>query len=114
MPNTPATTPTIDLDSLTIDEIDLIEDVAGASIDDVLAGTVRKGKVLRAFALIALRRDDPNATVEDAGKVSVEGLNELLGSGEVPFDGPEDESAASVGSPPSPKPRASRSKTSKR
>jgi hypothetical protein len=110
MPNTSE----INIDTLTIDEIDLIEDTVGASIEDVMDGKVRSSKVMRAFALVAVRRNDPTSTLADAGKVTVAGLDELLGSGEVPFDGPKAESAESVDSPPSPKPRASRSKTSKR
>lgn len=70
---------TVDYESLTIDEIDMLEETAGASLDEMMAGKVRTGKVLRAFALVAMRRTNPDANVGDAGKVTVDGLAGLLG-----------------------------------
>lgn len=69
----------IDYDTLTVDEIDLIEEVCDADLEDVQAGKVRKGKVLRAFALVGLRRVNPDATPADAGKVDIRGLGRMLG-----------------------------------
>lgn len=100
----------IDYDSLTIDEIDLIEETAGSDLDEIVAGRIRKGKVLRAFALVALRRDNPDATLADAGKVDVKGLEELLR--ERPTVAAEPPVTSPL--PASPKPRASRSRGSAR
>lgn len=103
---------TIDINSLTINEIELVEDVCEASIEDVLGGKVRTSRTMKAFALVALRRDNPNATLQDAGSVSVSGLDEMLsGADVVPFDTPRDVSTASKPSPTSRRPRASQSKT---
>jgi hypothetical protein len=96
---------TVDFDSLTIDELDLVEEVCDADLEQVMAGKVRKSKVLRAFALVALRRADPDATLEDAGKVEVRGLEEMLG--ERPTGAAEP--PASPASPASARPAASRS-----
>lgn len=100
---------TVDFDSLTIDEIDLVEDITGAAIEDIMGGgKVRASKVLRAFALVALRRTNPDATLADAGKVDVQGLGELLG--ERPTEAAEPPATQPSGT--SPKPRASRTKSS--
>ena len=100
----------IDINSLTIDELDLVEEVTGAPLEDVMAGKARATKVLRAFALVALRRDNPEATLADAGKVDVSGLGELLG--QRPTEAAEPPATAPSAS--SPKPRASRSSGSQR
>ncbi len=70
----------VDFDSLTIDELDLVEEVCDADLEEVMGGKVRKSKVLRAFALVALRRANPDATLEDAGRVEVRGLEGMLGA----------------------------------
>lgn len=69
----------VDYDSLTVGEINLIEDVCDADLDDIKAGKVRKGKMLRAFALIGLRRTNPDATLADADAATVVGLEAMLG-----------------------------------
>lgn len=82
----------IDADSLSIEEMEMVEDVVGVSFEEIMEGKARSTKVMRAFALLALRRINPGATLEDAGKVTVSGLNKLLG-------GPlEPQKAAPVGS----------------
>jgi hypothetical protein len=59
----------IDLDSLTIEDIEFIEDYCDLSIDEVMEGKARKGKVLRAFAYVAMRKQNPAITVEEVGKL---------------------------------------------
>jgi hypothetical protein len=108
MPDAPEMV-TVDFDSLTIDEIDLVEETCDADLEDIQAGKVRKGKVLRAFALVALRRTDPDATAADAGRVTVEGLGELLGERPTGAAGPP----ATSNSHGSSKRRASRSSGSR-
>lgn len=80
MPDSPAVV-AVDQGSLTIDELDLIYEVTGAELEDIEAGTVKvPGRVLlRAFALLALRRANPDATLAEAGKVDVDGVNRMLG-----------------------------------
>lgn len=102
----------LDPSSFTIDELELIEDITGVDFDEIQAGKARTSKVLRAFALVALRRENPAATIDDAGKVSVRGLEAFLGNGR-PFGPSAAGPPASNGSSPSPRRRASRSPTSK-
>lgn len=88
----------IDPDSLSIDEMELAEDITGVSFDEILGGKARTSKILRAFGLIALRRENPAATLEDAGKLTAERLNELLGSPLEPQKGASNASRRSSGS----------------
>lgn len=68
----------IDFDSLTLDEIEILEDLAGVSIDTIgnrlTAGDAPKAKIMKGLALIAARRDDPDITLEDIGKIKVTDL----------------------------------------
>lgn len=59
---------TIDLDDLTIDEIDLVEDILDAPIDSVFDASVRKAPALRALAYVAMRRENPDVTMDEVGK----------------------------------------------
>ncbi len=61
----------IDLDSLTIDEIDVIEEIIDGPLDELGKAGARKGKMLRAMALVILRRKNPAVTAEDAGKLRI-------------------------------------------
>lgn len=67
--------------SPTLGEIDLIEDCTGLSMSSVEAGfdpeqdtpeAFRQGKAARAFALVALRRKNPDATWDDTYNVEIE------------------------------------------
>lgn len=61
----------IDLDSITIAEIEEIEEAAGAPFDQVFQSDKPKGKMLRAMAYVIMRRDNPDLTWEEAGKVVI-------------------------------------------
>jgi hypothetical protein len=89
-----------DIESMTIAEMELVEDIAGASFEDIMAGKARTSKVLKGFALVVLRRDNPEATAEDAASVGARDLNRALGitEGAVPFDPPKAAKPASRGS----------------
>lgn len=99
----------IDYDSLTVGEINLIEDICDADLNDIKAGKVRTGKMLRAFALIGLRRADPDATVADADAAAVVGLEGMLGKRPPGAAAPP----ATGSSASSPRPAASRSNGSR-
>lgn len=62
----------IDLDSLTIDEIDVIEEVTGAPLDELRKPGARRGPMLRAMAVVLKRRTDPNFSIEDAGRLRLQ------------------------------------------
>lgn len=78
----------VDLQTMTLDEVEKIEDAAGVSFGEImgLKGNERnavlgKARVLRAFAWIALRREDPEATWEDAGNVTFTDLSAIRDRG---------------------------------
>ncbi|MFE0699413.1 hypothetical protein [Streptomyces sp. NPDC058872] len=62
----------LDIDSLSIDEIELIEDVIDGPLDQLAKPGARKGRLLRAMAVVIKRREDPNFSAEDAGKLRIE------------------------------------------
>lgn len=64
----------MNLDDLTIEEIEIIEDILDAPFETAFAAGAKRGKAMRALAFVTMRRNDPNATLEDAGKVSVQGF----------------------------------------
>lgn len=63
---------TFDISSLTIEEIELVEDITDTPIDELGNKGVKKGKLLRAIAYIEGRRANPDFTLEDASKVMVD------------------------------------------
>lgn len=68
------------LDSLTIDDMEAIEDAVGLSIDRLFSGDAEapKAKMMRAIVFVLKRRDDPEFTLAMAGKVSVVEVDRLL------------------------------------
>jgi len=57
------------LDTLTLDEIETIENLSGAPIDELMGNGKLKGKSLKAFIWVAKKRTDPNFKMEHAGKM---------------------------------------------
>ncbi|WP_367140437.1 MULTISPECIES: hypothetical protein [Streptomyces] len=62
----------MDLNRLSIDEIDIIEEITDAPLDDLRKPGQRRGPMLRAMAVVVKRRTDPNFSIEDAGRLSLE------------------------------------------
>ncbi|MEU9388672.1 hypothetical protein AB0D86_01565 [Streptomyces sp. NPDC048324] len=62
----------LDIDSLSIDEIEIIEDIIDGPLDQLAKPGARKAKLLRAMAVVIKRRDDPSFTAEDAGSLRIE------------------------------------------
>ncbi|MFB7860590.1 hypothetical protein [Streptomyces sp. NPDC056069] len=62
----------LDLNSLTIDEIDIIEEITGAPLDELRKPGQRRGPMLRAMAVVLKRREDPNFSAADAGRLRLE------------------------------------------
>jgi hypothetical protein len=65
-----------DFESLTLEEVELIENLTNSSIDEAFANGKPKGKALAAFVWVVMKRDNPNYKMEDAKKIS---LKEALG-----------------------------------
>ncbi|MFF0144630.1 hypothetical protein ATK36_3189 [Amycolatopsis sulphurea] len=61
----------IDIDELTIAEIETVEDIIDAPIESVAKPGTRKGKFLRALAFVIKRREDPMFTIEQAGDLKI-------------------------------------------
>lgn len=70
-----------DLDDMTIGEMVLFEESTGRTFSDMAN---MNAKDLQALALIVLRREDPEATMDDAGAIKI---SALMG-GEEPSEDP--------------------------
>ena len=60
-----------DFESLTLEEVEIIENLTGASIDDAFANGKPKGKALKVFIWIMKKRSNPSFTIEEASKYSL-------------------------------------------
>jgi hypothetical protein len=65
-----------DFESLTLEEVELIENLTNTGIDEAFGNGKPKGKALAAFVWVVLKRDNPSYKMEDAKKLS---LKEALG-----------------------------------
>ncbi len=72
----------IDIDSMTLDEIELVENLAGASIDTIMDAGKPRGRAFKAFIFVFKKRTDPNFTIEQAGKISMGEAAGLFGGDE--------------------------------
>jgi hypothetical protein len=61
----------LDFESLTLEEVELIENLTNSSIDEAFGNGKPKGKVLKVFIWIMLKRDNPKFTIEDASKYTL-------------------------------------------
>jgi hypothetical protein len=62
-------------ESLTLDEVETIENLSGTPMDELMSAGKLKGKTLKAILWVAKKRVDPNFKMEDAGKIK---FNEAL------------------------------------
>ena len=65
---------TIDPSTLTFDEIDEFETISGRSLDE-LGDAGPKGKMFKALAYLAMKRQDPTFTIEQAGALTIADLD---------------------------------------
>jgi hypothetical protein len=72
-----------DFETLTIEEVETIEQISGAPIDALMNEDSLKGKSLKAVVFVVQRRDNEKYTLADAGKVSFKEAMELLQPGDV-------------------------------
>lgn len=61
----------VTLDTLTLDDLEALEDITGRPFDEVFVKGRPKAKALKALAFISLRRDHPELTLEDVGSIAV-------------------------------------------
>jgi hypothetical protein len=60
-----------DFEGLTLEEVEVIENLTNSSIDEAFTNGKPKGKALSAFVWVVLKRDNPNYKMEDARKLSL-------------------------------------------
>jgi hypothetical protein len=74
---------TFDFESLTLEEVETIENLVGVSIEQAFADGKPKGKALKVFVWTVMKRNDPKFTIEQAGKYSLtQALNLIKGEPE--------------------------------
>lgn len=73
---------TLDVDTLTFDELEIIEDRCGQSVVAVFNTDNMSAKAVRALTFIAARRADPAVTWEDIGRLTMGDIE--LGADTVP------------------------------
>jgi ribonuclease HII len=60
-----------EFESLTLEEVELIENLTNTGIDEAFGNGKPKGKALAAFVWVVLKRDNPSYKMEDAKKLSL-------------------------------------------
>jgi hypothetical protein len=60
-----------DFESLTLEEVETIENLTNSSIDEAFSEGKPKGKALTAFVWVVLKRTNPSFKIEDARKLSL-------------------------------------------
>jgi len=61
----------MNFETLTLDEIETIENLTGISIDKLGEDSTPKGKNLKAIIYVMKKREDASFTIEQAGKYSL-------------------------------------------
>ncbi|MFE6159811.1 hypothetical protein ACFQ7F_12970 [Streptomyces sp. NPDC056486] len=62
----------LNIDSLTLDEIEIIEDLIDAPLDSLSKPGQKKARLLKAMAYVIKRRDNPDFTLADAGRLKIQ------------------------------------------
>lgn len=93
-----------DINSLRMDEVQIVEELSGLPIDALSDGSSPKGKALAALVFVAKRRDNPEYTYNDACGVTLTDALKLVGPAteEVAVD-PDDPIAVAEAGADSPK-----------
>ena len=64
---------TLDIEDLTLDEVEEIEDITGESLDNMAA--VKRGRMIKALVFVVLKRDNPDLTLEEVGEMKMGIIN---------------------------------------
>jgi hypothetical protein len=67
-----------DFESLTLEEVELIENLTNTSIDEAFGDGKPKGKALSAFVWVAMKRENPSYKMEDAKKISLKEALQMI------------------------------------
>lgn len=68
----------IDFESLTLSEVEEIEILTGRNIEGIMADGAPRGVAMKAIIFILKRRENPNFTLADAGKISLKDATEMF------------------------------------
>jgi len=60
-----------DFESLTLQEVEIIENLTNSSIDEAFSNGKPKGKALSAFVWVVMKRNNPGYKMEDAKNISL-------------------------------------------
>lgn len=60
-----------DFQDLSLEEVELIENLIGVAIDEAFEDGKPKGKALKVFVWVMTKRTNPNYTIEEASKLSL-------------------------------------------
>ena len=71
-------TMTLDMDALTLNEVEQLEEVTGTSIDKLMDDGNPKGKVLKALIWIVGLRENPELTLHEAGDIPLSEVMKML------------------------------------
>jgi len=67
------------LNDLTLDDIAEVERLSGQSLADLGNPDAKKGVLMKAIVFVSKRQQDPSFTFEQAGKLTMAEMNEVLG-----------------------------------
>lgn len=67
-----------DFESLTLEEVEVIENLTNSSIDEAFTNGKPKGKALSAFVWVVLKRSNPSFKMEDAKKMTLKQALEMV------------------------------------
>lgn len=76
----------VSYDTLTLGEIEQIEDLTGQTIDEIVSVKVPKGKLLRALIYVMTKRTNPAYTYEETAQLTLDSALELIGDDSDPKD----------------------------
>lgn len=66
------------LEALTIDEIELVENLTQSPFETIMNSDKPKGRTLKALIFVLKKRNNPDFTIEDAGKFSLTQAMEIF------------------------------------
>lgn len=61
----------VDIEELTVGEINQLEELTGTAIDELMGAGKPKGPMLQALGVVLMRRDNPDYTWEQAADLRV-------------------------------------------
>lgn len=72
----------MDIEKLTLGEIAIVEQLSGHTFSDLANDESPKGMILSALAYVIKKRDIPDYTFDQAQKLTMEDINELMSDDE--------------------------------